>query len=939
MGKNQKFVVLDIETTGLDPKKDKIIEIAAVKLQRGLIVAEFNTLINPQRRISREITQLTGIDNSLVADAPVLSEIIPDLTDFIDSAIIIAHNAPFDSSFLKDYLPEDIKWLDSLALAEIIFPCQNSYSLAALAESLDLPKDGAHRALADTRVTAELFKKCLYKLNSFDNHLKAALNQIASKGQSPLCEFLAAKTKDHNLPENSSFPVFSLPAPLSHSPKEAGGEREIDDQYKLDISEIASYFQPEGYYEQRLEGFENRPQQLKLAEGVAEALNHKQFLLAEAGTGIGKSLAYLLPSALFALNSGNRVAVSTHTINLQEQLLNKDIPMLEKILNRPVKAAVLKGRSNYLCLSLYKSYIRHGSEDFLPFLMRLTVWLGYTKSGEISQLPLNNHDKWKWKLVSAAKENCLAPFCRYCNGECFVQRSRRAADGADIFILNHSLLLANASLERGFLPPLPYLIIDEAHHLEKTAESQFSQGVSFYELLGHLSRLERQEKGHKTGLLQSIAREARAYYDGEFTQESLEGAILKIQENIEAAANGGGEFFRHLQRAYSEAASLGGYFPATIRLDSNLREEEVWFSAENIGLKLVEAINNLALLLIKLWEGLCLSEERQEERMEAKDQLKGISGRLRMLADTLSAIFESQEEDFVVWLEFSSLDKYPCLQMAPLAIGESLYSSVFREKEGVILTSATLTAEKSSFEFYKNQTGLDLLEEAPKELILDSPFRYKNQALLAVCNDLPDPSSNSDIYFTDEVGKALLSLVKASGGRAVVLFTSHAQLRAVYKKLKQPLAKEGITLLAHGINGSPSNLLERLRREENCCILGANSFWEGIDVVGSALSLVIMVRLPFWPPNTPIMQAKLEKMEAMGINSFRNHSLPQAIIRFKQGFGRLIRSKEDIGVFCLLDCRFFTKSYGVHFQKALPEMENFWGSSGDVADKIRNWLA
>lgn len=925
-----QYIIIDIETTGLDAQNDKIIEIAAVKLKRGLVMDEFSTLINPRQRIGGGITALTGIDDAMVEASPVFEEVLPQLRAFIGSALLVAHNAPFDSSFLKAHLPER-EWVDSLTLAQIAFPLEKSYGLAQLAASLGISHEGAHRALGDARATAGLFIRSLKAIDALSSPVKAVLHELALKSALPLAQLMAERTAGQ--PEAAAFPILK-----GRSSGYLEEEREIDEEYRLDLEEITAYFSPEGYFEQRLEGFENRPQQIEMAQNVAQGLNDGACLLAEAGTGTGKSLAYLLPAALFALNSGYQVAVSTHTINLQEQLLHKDIPMLRRLLERELKAVVLKGRSNYLCLSQYKSYLRQGEEAHLFFLMRLTVWLAQSERGEVGELALNGRERWQWQLVSARKENCLAPFCPYGSGECLVQRSRRAAQNADIFILNHALLLADASLERGFLPEFPYLIVDEAHHLEKVAESQFSQAIDFYELLKYLTRLHRREKGRPSGLLQRVLKEARGCLDPQLMEEDLEEKIALLREKNDQVAEAGRGLFTHLKEGYGETAAQGGYFPATLRLDGALREEALWQEAEGKGKKLAEALQELARLLLRLWELLSAAQSRTEAPMEAKDQLKSLGSLLRNIAEALSALLEGDEED-VIWLEFAAANQYPSLRMAPLNLGESLYDGVFREKEAMLLTSATLTAEGESFAFFKQQTGLDLLEVPPRELVLSSPFYYQEQALLAVCSDMPDPSATSEIHCVAEISRGLLDLLSASQGRAVVLFTSHAQLKAVYHNLRQPLAQLGITLLAQGISGSPSHLLERLKNEENCCVLGANSFWEGIDVVGSALSLVAVVRLPFWPPNTPIMQARLEKMAAMGINSFRNYSLPQAIIRFKQGFGRLIRSGEDMGVFCVLDPRFFKKAYGRSFQKALPEMEMFMGASPQVGEKIRHWLA
>ena len=928
-----EYVIIDIETTGLNPNRDAIIEVAAVKLRHGLVVDELCSLIQPQRPVPAEITALTGIDDAMLAGCPTMEEFRFVLNAFLGQAVPVAHNAPFDSSFLSPYLESEADWLDTLALAQIAFPCQTSYALGNLAEDLQIPGEGAHRALADARMTAALFQKAEDALEALPPKTKASLYSLAEGEEDALCRYIAGRFAAYAEKPAAIFPAQSPPVYANAE------ERQVDDTYQLDHAAVAAYFAPGGAFEQRIAGFENRPQQLQMAAEVAAAFNDRAFLLAEAGTGTGKSLAYLLPAALFALESKQQVAVSTHTINLQEQLVQKDIPMLEQILARRIQAAVLKGRSNYLCLSLYHSHCRQRDARFLPFLMRLTVWLAQTVHGDGGELHLNNADKWRWQALCAAKENCLAPNCRFCSGHCFVQKSRAAAQNADLLILNHSLLLANASLEKAFLPPLPYLIVDEAHHLEKTAESQFTAALDFYEILALLGRLERKDRGKKSGLLHHIGQEALLLMDGPLSKQKYEERFEQVEIGIRETVRSADALFRQLQTGYLQRAARNGYMPATIRIDALLREEEIWYNIEELALPLSHSLKALGDALSRLWELLALAEEDGNgQKSESKDQLKGISLLLRMFSDTLTAILNSDVREYVVWLEFFAADKFPVLKMAPLEMGAAIQSALFLDKEAVVLTSATLTTGAADFRFFKRQVGLDMPDMAPREIVLPSPFFYEEQALFAICEDLPDLASASEIHCIEAISDALVELLRASRGRAVVLFTSHAQLKAVYKQIREPLAQSGVTVLAHGISGGPSHLLARLKKEKNCCILGANSFWEGIDVVGSALAMVVVVRLPFWPPNTPVMAARLQKMEQEGINGFQTYSLPQAIIRFKQGFGRLIRSAEDIGVFCVLDRRIFEKFYGRAFRQALPDMHLTQGSAREIGQEIREWL-
>ncbi len=925
------YVIIDVETTGLDPQRDRIIEIGAVKIKRGLVLDEFSSLIQPERPIPEEVTQLTGIDGELLTDAPRLAEVMPALEEFVDGGWLVAHNAPFDQHFLAPHWQEDRSWLDTLVLAQIFFPAQGSYSLENLCRSLEIDHPRAHRALGDAQATGELFLRCRQALHAAPRPLQAALSQLAQKAKTGALGTWFAQEVGEEAAATAS-PFYLPQRPLPSPPP----EREVNESFLLPLEQIEAYLQPEGYYEQRLAGFEHRPQQLTMSLAVAEAFNDPHFLLAEAGTGTGKSLAYLLPAVLFALGSGRQVAISTHTINLQEQLLHKDIPLLKTLLQRDFKAAVLKGRSNYLCLSLLRSYLRQGEDKMLVFLLRLLVWLSQTEEGDGSQLHLTGADKWKWQLVAASKDNCLGGQCPHRN-QCFVQRSRRQAEGADLFVLNHSLLLANAGLERGFLPELPYLIIDEAHHLERVAEDQLSSKVDFYGLLSLLGRLQRRERGKKTGLLPRMEKEGATVL-GPAENEVCRGKCAAIEGSVGQTIAAAESFFTYLKDGYRREAAQG-FFPASLRLTQKHLEGDLWQNGVSLGQGLVHQLKGLSRDVQAIWEFLYGVELQTERRLESKDPLKGIAAQLLQLAETLTALLQGDQETFVIWLEFADEERFPALCMSPLELGESLRNALLAEKKSVIFTSATLAAQKQSFAFFKQQVGLDQWPDSIAELVLPSPFHYREQALVAVCNDLPNLRQRSEVECVEAIAAALRVLIAASRGRAVVLFTSHSQLKSVYQLIRGDLAREGITVLAHGISGSPSHLLERLKREEHCCILGANSFWEGVDVVGSALSLVVVVRLPFWPPHTPVMAARLERLEAAGVNSFRNYSLPQAIIRFKQGFGRLIRSHGDQGVFCVLDKRLVEQAYGRYFLQALPSMPAMVADSQQVGEKIRQWLS
>jgi len=928
MGKAPEYVIVDLETTGLDTAKDEIIELAAVKVRRGLVVDEFSSLIKPNQGVGPEIEALTGISNAMLEGQPAIGEVLPAFADFVGRAELLAHNAAFDSGFLHKYWPDPRIWLDTLVLAQVVWPCASSYALANLTAMLDIDNTSAHRALSDALATAELFIRIEKELEALPQPAREDILALAEGDDTPTGELLRRKCRPATAP-----PATQEPEAKSERPP----RRTADETYQVDIDGLADYLGQDSRFRDRLDAFEERPQQLRLAQAVAWSLNQRGCLLAEAGTGVGKSLAYLLPAALFACGGGAQVAVSTYTRNLQEQLLNKDIPMLNRLLDRQVKAAVVKGRSNYLCRRLYRYYRSNPPDNLRYFLMRVAVWQAQSRGGDSAELTLNAAEKWKWQRVSAAKENC-APFCSFARrNSCLVQRARAAAAAADIVILNHSLLIANAAVEKGFLPPLPHLIVDEAQHLEHAAEDQLSSSVDMFELLNLLSRLKRRERGRVTGAMAAIAKYLEGLSDAG-DAAAAHSCLDRLDPLLDQVVAGAERFFDLLAALFGAEKQREAFFPAKIRVTGGHREQADWELLLQCGHGLAADVKKLAEQCFKLMDivnGSC-GRDDGEGRPPGADELQAAGAAAREAAATLEACLE-EDDNYVVWVEFADALKRPSLNMAPVLINQLLHDCLYQNTETMVFTSATLAAGRD-FSFFKQRLGLDLLPEKPRELVLNSPFFYRDQALFAIVNDLPDWSSCGEIAAAEAVGQCLIKLLTASAGRAIVLFTSHHQLKTVYQQIRQPLKEQGVTVLAHGVSGDPGALLRRLRKEPRCCILGANSFWEGVDVAGDALSLIVVVRLPFWPPNTPLAASRSERIEAEGGSSFYAYSLPQALIRFKQGFGRLIRSDRDSGVFCVLDRRILEKSYGRSFIACLPEMRRIAGGSDEVAELLRRHL-
>ena len=956
------YTVIDVETTGFDPAKEHIIEIAAVRIADGIIGEEFSSLVNCGCPIPPPITRLTGIDDAMLAPAPGFPAISDALREFIGDSVIIAHNAPFDKGFVDRVLKLPNKWLDTVALARLIYPTASSYSLGNLIVQIGEENDEAHRALSDARATAMLFNRLCADYLAMDEKLHKTLFALSRKHKDIVSQLLSSLSwqKLNINPDEATAAIY---IPMSHNTNALMNKNqavEYDEDYRIPVREIYDILGAGGRAEAVIEGFEERAQQLEMCERVAETINNKEILLAEAGTGTGKSLAYLVPAALYAANSGNSVIVSTYTLTLQNQLIEKDIPVLQRLLGKPVRAAVLKGRSNYICLRAYENLLANATSGDTYFLLRMAVWLAHSADGDGSALLFSNEDRWKWQTLSAVKENCAAPFCRHCSGKCFVYNNRRNAELSELIIVNHSLLISGASVEGSFFSENRYLIIDEAHHLEKAAESQLTATVNYYQISSVLSRLKRSGRAmNAVGRLESNLHlllnggEDAAFFEDKLNLiDGTAGDVLYTAEI----------FFVLVREAFALAAVSSGFYPAKLRITDEMKNGSAWAALLESGSSFAAVCHALYREMLNLLENIELLEEQVGKEITGKDELRNIGIACRETASTLQRILAAAREgkdpfadtqapdekdlnNFVTWVQFEDAKKLPSLHMTPVDLSEPLKELLFDTRDSVILTSATLTAG-DSFNHFKDNIGLTLFEENPEEnsekaveeMIQHSPFYYSDQALFLICDDLPDPAAGNDAVFVGEVAGLLKEIISVAQGRSLVLFTSHYQLKSVYEQIASPLGKEGITVLAHGISGNRNSILERFRKEKRVCILGANTFWEGIDVIGEALSMVVIVKLPFWPPTTPTVAARAEKIEVLGGNSFMEYSLPEALIRFKQGFGRLIRSSEDQGVFCVLDRRIFEKRYGEHFINALPQMTVKKAGRGEIKQLIESWL-
>jgi ATP-dependent DNA helicase DinG len=948
---NRTYVALDLETTGLDPRRDAIMEIGAVRfrayLRDGAIKAQvqdtWSSLVNPGRPIPIQVQQLTGITHEKVIRAPRFSQVITDLTRFVGNYPVVGHNVAFDLDFLRNHdVPLSNPAVDTFELAGILLPHAARYSLTKLGELFGLPNLCSHRALDDALATKDLFVALLEHASELPRTILQELNRLSGRVDWSLKEVF--RDIERGLARTAFRGAIGqqLAAQLSAQEDRLGPlfavEQEEEELVRaarpraLDVDQLAAMLEQNGLFARHFPGFEYRPEQVEMLRAVAHAFNERQHLVVEAGTGTGKSIAYLLPAVAFAHLNGERVVVSTNTINLQDQLFLKDIPDLQRLLPFDFRTAVLKGRSNYLCQRRLQALRKAGvsSTEEMRMLAKVLVWVPSTQTGERGELFMPDRaEQALWARISAESDTCTLDRCRFRErGRCFFYRARRAAERAHVVVVNHALLLSDVAVENRVLPDYRYLIVDEAHHLEDNVTRQLSFQADQRTVERVLNELARPVGRHRhTGFLSDILARCRGVVPPE-AWTALEGHVHGLQRNVEATLTGLYAFFNVLSGFLREHSPRRGDYDQRLRLTSALRIQPAWSDVEivwdNLAAQLHPVINDLE----RLCDGLSELDGYDIADLEGlvQDCVGYLTG-LQQLRDRINACIAEPSPDEIYWASVSSREERVTLHAAPLHVGGLVQKHLLHPKESVILTSATLTTD-NRFDFIRER----LHTWDADELTVGSPFDYKRSTLLYVPTDIPEPNQP---YYQKTVEQALVALCRATEGRALVLFTSYYQLRSTAQSLTNPLADDGIVVYQQGAGISRAQLLENFRTTPRSVLMGTRSFWEGVDVVGPALSVLVIARLPFSVPDDPIFAARAESFD----NPFAEYAIPETILRFRQGFGRLIRTKTDRGVVVILDKRVLTKSYGPMFLNSLPDCKTVRASVTKLPEAARRWLA
>lgn len=966
------FVVIDLETTGLDPTENKIIEIGAIRYVNGEEKETLETLINPEVPIPDFITKLTGISDEDVKSSPKIEDFFNSVTSFVGNSPIIGHQINFDAAFIEYHLRNKYddysNWdkesqrfkyltnirLDTLFLSRIFLPFLHRFKLGTVAAYFGIDLERAHRAIDDARATGKIFLELTERVLACDTQMLRLIVRLLYKNSARVKNFFQP-ILDTKQNENIEISLASLPEDVTYAQQHFNIIGEADyptlsmemetEIQPIDDFEITDYFTNQGNLAKVIPNFEERDQQIKMSKLVTDALNNYEFLTVEAGTGTGKSMAYLFPAVEWATQNRNnleRVIISTNTKNLQEQLFFKDIPTVYAVSKNKFKAVLLKGKSNYLCLDKWRSTMIDMDQRLTPAersrILPLLLWADQTQTGDIAENSgfQLNQNLGLWAKLIAENNYCPGRTCKYYN-DCFLMKARNGARKADIVVVNHSLLFSDLVTDNSILGDYKNLILDEAHNIEKTAGDYLGIRFNWWSFRNAYYKLY-EEQPRKTGtLIQLEYRMAKSSLP-EYLNEKLFKRISRLKTeciNLKRCTN---NFFNELSqnlRSRFQKTNDNGFEETKIRYHQKFK----FFS--EVSIHIDELRSSLHKTKRHLSDLLEIFPEIHQDAFQFQDQIHreliSIEADLETLHHAFDFCLEGDSDQHVYWLELASRRESSDISFnaVPLNIAELLKKTLYDGLNTAVFTSATMTVAES-FNYFNHRIGLNLVDSQKiNSEILGSPFDYENQILLGVSDYLDDPRSER---FSDQLADLISEIHGNNPTGMLTLFTNYSTLNYLFNKLKLHFESEKVLLLAQGKSGSRTNIINQFREFKNSILFGTDSFWEGIDVPGEALELLLITKLPFDVPSEPLIAARMEKIKQSGGNPFMDYAVPEAIIKFRQGFGRLIRHKEDFGAVVVCDNRLSRMKYGTHFLDSLPVAAKVFHDQSELLSGLREWF-
>jgi predicted DnaQ family exonuclease/DinG family helicase len=883
-GRPEALVAFDLEATGLSPKTDRVLEIGAVRYDSELRqTGRLELVVDPGIPIPLAIQRLVGLGPEDVRGAPTPVEGMAQLADFADGAALIAHGGAFDLQFCRSLQPEAFRnrlVFDTLDLARILIPTAFSHSLMFLSRLLELRHDRPHRAFSDAEATGALFALLAAAGEQLPTTVLAEMRRVAGQVRGPLREFFDGVVIGSGNAPRTTAPLNGLAE--ATVPTDAPNRKRTEELERLPIDQAAAQLLGADGVVDSGGTFEYREGQVQMGRAVAQALERRRRLLVEAGTGVGKSLAYLVPLALWAARTGERGVVATHTVNLQEQLADRDLPAVARLMPSPVAVAVLKGRNHYISLRRWQRFLARpdgdsprDALDAIRFKLKILVWLAESRSGDRAELHLAAEEEPFWRLVASDTDDCLGTYCvNWASRRCHMVAARAAAADAAIVVTNHSLLLAASERQGQVLPAYTALVVDEAHHLEASATQQLGSSVRGADLVLVLDRLPARPE--------SVVGEAlaRCHEAGQRVFGDAKGLLAEMLGG-EHAGNG------------------------RIGLTTEVRDDPRFATVLRAGRHAVSVLLAAAATLEQTRDSAAVQHELLPQPGAMSDELILAAASLAGVATTIENVICRPRPGYVTWLEMRAEQSE--LHEAPVSVAEPLRELIFDQVESAVLTSATLSVA-GSFDFIRGRVGVG---DGAEELSLPSPFDYLRQALCVLPEAVPP---YEDPLHDNVIAELIANIAERLGGRMLALFTGYGPLRRVHALLHDRMEAHGVAMLGQGIDGTRRQILNSFLSDPRTVLLGTSSFWEGVDIPGARLQCVLIDKLPFAVPTDPLVRARTEGLR----DPFTQYILPMAVIRLRQGFGRLIRGAGDRGAVVLCDERLSSREYGDVFLRALP---------------------
>lgn len=935
-------VVLDTETTGFSLNHDELTQIAAARMVNGEIVDWYITFVNPGKPIPEDVAHLTDIHDADVADAPLPADALAGLVEFVGDAIVVAHNADFDRNFTTKhpagYPLLENTWVDSLDLSRIALPRMKSHRLIDLVKAFGAPLS-THRADEDVAATCALFRILLAAVQAMPPMLVHEIAGMADEEQWPTVTVFKYFAASYDQEKTQPFSLRSLR-------RDRVGR--IDMRSQLDASEIAAdperslvfptadvvrdAFTAEGVIGALYDDYEQREEQCSMAEAVRTAFAQSRNLVVEAGTGVGKSMAYLLPAALTARDNHITIGIATKTNALLDQLVYHELPALAEALGGDLTYASLKGFSHYPCLHRVERLVVDGprmrtvgkeEKPQAPALAALLSFIEQTDYDDIDTLKIDYRVLPRWAITTTSHD-CLRRKCPFFGTSCFVHGSRRRAEASNIVVTNHSLLFCDLAADGGLLPPIRYWVVDEAHGAENEARRAFSVELVEEDILSLAHRVSSDEsrrnvflRAERTVIAPNKEEGATLFY-GLTTKARSAGAKFSAEAI---------DFCSHIKDLlyYDANKRSKGYENVDLWLNDEIRSSTLFRTLADHGRAMAEAAEKLVTVCQELVGYL----DDAEGAAVVQREIAAIAIELKDIIRAVEIICVQCPEQYVYAATLSRKNDRPRnkLEALLLNVGHTLNETLYANTHSVVFASATLSVD-GSFAGFEQALGLGQSEFSPvDELMLASSYNFNEHMTVYVVNDMPEPNESS---YLDVLQHLLVATHRAQQGSMLTLFTNRREMERCFEEVQPALKQDDLRLVCQKWGVSVKGLRDDFLADEHLSLFALKSFWEGFDAPGATLKGVIIPKLPFAKPTDPLSCERAARDDA----AWRRYVLPAAVLETKQAAGRLIRKADDRGVLILADKRLMTKGYGKTFLRSLPSQNIRFCSIDEIAAEL-----